>query len=69
MRLRDFRRRGQPGHCPIGPTLLEWRDRPLREITYLYLDTRDEKVRENSQIRDAAVLIATGIIPKPSDQS
>jgi transposase-like protein len=37
-------------------TLQEWRDRPLGEITYLYLDARYEKVRENSQIRDAAVL-------------
>jgi len=45
----------------LDQTLQEWRDRPLGEITYLYLDARYEKVRENSQIRDAAVLIATWI--------
>ena len=47
----------------LDGVLQEWRERPLGEITYLFLDARYEKVRENSQIRDAAVLIATGITP------
>lgn len=38
-----------------------WRERPLGRIKYLYLDARYEKVRQNGQVRDAAVLIAVGI--------
>lgn len=45
----------------LDQVLQEWRERPLGEIVYLYLDAVYEKVRENGQIRDAAVLIATGI--------
>jgi len=42
--------------------LLEaWRNRPLGRYRYLYLDARYEKVREDGQVRDAAVLIATGV--------
>jgi putative transposase len=41
--------------------LQAWRNRPLGEIAYLYLDARYEKVREDGQIRDAAVLIASGV--------
>ncbi len=52
----------------LDQTLQKWRDRPLGAITYLYLDARYEKVRENSQIRDAAVLIATGISPQGERQ-
>jgi len=33
----------------------------LGEIVYLYLDARDERVRQDGQVRDAAVLIATGV--------
>ena len=47
----------------LDQVLQEWRERPLGEIMYLYLDAIYEKVRENGQIRDAAVLIATGISP------
>jgi len=47
----------------LDAVLQEWRERPLGEIRYLYLDARYEKVRESSQIRDAAVLVATGITP------
>jgi putative transposase len=43
--------------------LQEWRERPLGEIQYLCLDARYEKVREAGQVRDAAVLVATGITP------
>ena len=45
----------------LDATLQEWRERPLGKVRYLYLDARYEKVREASQVRDAAVLIATGI--------
>ncbi len=47
----------------LDEILQQWRERPLGEIRYLLLDARYEKVRENGQIRDAAVLIATGISP------
>lgn len=38
-----------------------WRNRPLGRYHYLYLDARYEKVREDGQVRDAAVLIAVGV--------
>ena len=41
--------------------LQEWRERPLGEIAYLFVDTRYEKVREAGKVRDAAVLVSTGI--------
>jgi putative transposase len=47
----------------LDATLQEWRERPLGEISYLYLDARYEKVREAGQVRDAAVLVAIGITP------
>ena len=43
--------------------LARWRNRPLGEMIYLYLDARYEKVRQDGQIRDSAVLIAMGIGP------
>jgi putative transposase len=52
----------------LDQVLQEWRERPLGEIMYLYLDAIYEKVRENGQIRDAAVLIATGISPNGERQ-
>jgi len=43
-------------------TILEaWRNRPLGEMLYLFLDARYEKVRLDGQIVDMAVLIAQGI--------
>jgi transposase-like protein len=45
----------------LDPILEQWRTRSLGEITYLYLDARYEKVRQDGQVRDAAVLIATGV--------
>jgi putative transposase len=44
------------------------RERPLGEINYLYVDARYEKVREAGQVRDAAVLVATGITPEGERQ-
>ena len=38
-----------------------WRQRSLGEIVYLFLDARYEKVRQDGQIRDAAVLVAIGV--------
>jgi transposase-like protein len=44
-------------------TVLEsWRTRPLGRCRYLYLDARYEKVRVDGQVRDAAVLIALGVM-------
>lgn len=43
-------------------TLLEaWRNRPLGEIRYLFLDARYEKVRIDGQVVDVAVLIAQAV--------
>ena len=39
----------------LDGVLQQWRERPLGQITYLYVDARYEKVREASQVRDAAV--------------
>jgi len=47
----------------LDAVLQEWRERPLGEIAYLYVDARYEKVREAGQVRDAAVLVASGITP------
>lgn len=52
----------------LDEILQKWRGRPLGETRYLFLDARYEKVRENGQIRDAAVLIATGISPQGERQ-
>jgi transposase-like protein len=45
----------------LDETLEGWRERPLGEIIYLYLDARYEKVRIDGQIRDVAVLLASGV--------
>ena len=50
----------------LDQALQAWRERPLGEIVYLYLDAVYEKVRENGQVREAAVLIATGISTRRS---
>jgi putative transposase len=47
----------------LDEVLQEWRERPLGEIAYLYVDARYEKVRVAGQVRDVAVLVATGINP------
>jgi putative transposase len=52
----------------LDEILQEWRERPLGEIAYLYLDARYEKVREASRVRDTAVLVATGITPEGERQ-
>jgi transposase-like protein len=45
----------------MDATLQAWRERPLGEYAYLYLDARYEKVRRNGLVQRAAVLIAVGI--------
>ena len=45
----------------LDETLESWRNRPLGMIPYVYLDARYEKVRQDGQIRDAAILIASGV--------
>ena len=38
-----------------------WRNRPLDEVEYLYLDARYEKVRQAGSVRDVAILMASGV--------
>ena len=45
----------------LDAVLAAWRSRPLGIYRYLYLDARYEKVRQDGQVRDAAVLIASGV--------
>jgi putative transposase len=47
----------------LDEVLETWRTRPLGTIIYLYLDARYEKVRVDGHIRDAAVLLASGVKP------
>lgn len=45
----------------LDEVLQAWRERPLGECRYLYLDAHYEKVRQEGQVRDAAVLKAVGV--------
>jgi len=45
----------------LDQELEAWRNRPLGEIVYLYLDARYEKVRQAGSVRDAAILMASGV--------
>jgi transposase-like protein len=45
----------------LDEELETWRNRPLGEIVYLYLDARYEKVRQAGSVRDAAILMASGV--------
>ncbi len=47
----------------LDPLLANWRNRPLGVMPYLYIDARYEKVRQDGQVLDAAVLIASGVDP------
>jgi putative transposase len=46
----------------LDDVLEAWRRRPIGEVKILYLDARYEKVRVDGQIRDAAILIASGVV-------
>jgi len=45
----------------LDDQLTQWRERPLGQMKYLYLDARYEKVRLGGQVRSAAVLVAAGV--------
>jgi transposase-like protein len=45
----------------LDEVLEAWRNRPLGEVEYLYLDARYEKVRQAGSVRDAAILMASGV--------
>jgi len=45
----------------LDSELEKWRERPLGEYPYLYLDAYYEQVREDGQVRHLAVLVAVGI--------
>jgi putative transposase len=45
----------------LDVVLQGWRNRLLGIILYLYLDVRYEKMRGDAQIRDVAVLMASGV--------
>lgn len=45
----------------LDDTLESWRNRALGEFPYVFLDARYEKVRQDGQIRDAAILFAVGV--------
>lgn len=45
----------------LDAELEAWRNRPLGQFPYVLLDARYEKVRQNGQVIDCAVLIAAGI--------
>ena len=52
----------------LDGVLSTWRERPLSEFRYLYLDARYEKVRVNGHLHDAAILIALGVDPSGKRQ-
>jgi transposase-like protein len=45
----------------LDEQLAAWRQRPLGRCKYLWLDAHYEKVRQDGQVRDAAVLKAVGL--------
>jgi transposase-like protein len=45
----------------LDTALQAWRERPLGETAYVFLDARYERVRHENQIVDCAVLVAVGV--------
>jgi putative transposase len=45
----------------LDDELEKWRNRPLEEYVYLFLDAYYEQVREDGQVRNLAILTAVGI--------
>ena len=45
----------------LDEVLEAWRKRPLGTHRYVYLDARYEHVRQDGQVRDAAILMASGV--------
>ena len=52
---------GQPCRGTPGADLEKWRNRPLGEYVYLFVDAYYEQVREDGQVRNLAVLTAVGV--------
>jgi putative transposase len=48
----------------LDPVLSNWRNRPIGRIKYLYIDARYEKIRQDGNVIDCAVLIAAGVDDK-----
>ena len=48
----------------LDAELTAWRERPLGEIAYVFLDARYEKVRVNGVVVTCALLVAIGITPE-----
>ncbi len=48
----------------LDAELAKWRERPLGEYPFLFLDAYYEQVREDGQVRHLAVLVAVGITPQ-----
>lgn len=48
----------------LDAELTQWRERPLGEIPYVFLDARYEKVRVNGVVVTCALLVAIGITPQ-----
>ena len=44
--------------------LAKWRERPLGEYPFLFLDAYYEQVREDGQVRHLAILVAVGVTPQ-----
>jgi putative transposase len=53
----------------LNETLEAWRNRPLAEFPFVFLDARYEKVRQAGQVRNAAILFAVGLTWKVSVKS
>jgi len=45
----------------LDSELVKWRERPLGEYPFLFLDAYYEQVREDGQVRNLAILIAVGV--------
>lgn len=48
----------------LDTELAKWRERPLGEYPFLFLDAYYEQVREDGQVRNLAVLVAVGVTPQ-----
>ena len=48
----------------LDAELTAWRERPLGEIPYVFLDARYEKVRVNGVVVSCSLLVAIGITPE-----
>jgi transposase-like protein len=48
----------------LDTELAKWRERPLGEYPFLFLDAYYEQVREDGQVRHLAVLVAVGVTPQ-----